>query len=101
MIINNVFLYRSIIENYKYKFIYGFDFEFIDFFSYFEECFYFIEDVIESGGSVFVYCFMGCFRSVIIAIVYFMYKNKIIYEEVLEIVKNKRLMVCFNEGFIF
>lgn len=98
--INNVPLHRSITENYKYKFIYGLDLEFTDLLSHFEECFHFIEDATESGGSVLVHCLMGCSRSATIAIAYLMYKNKITYEEALEIVKNKRPMVCPNEGFI-
>ena len=98
--INNVPLHRSVTENYKYKFIYGFDLEFTDLLSHFEECIHFIEDAAEDGGGVLIHCLMGCSRSATIVIAYLMYKNKVTYAEALETVKSRRPMVCPNEGFV-
>ncbi|XP_048738344.1 dual specificity protein phosphatase 12-like isoform X1 [Ostrea edulis] len=98
--INNVPLHRSVTEKYNYKFVYGMDLEFTDLLSHFEECFHFIEDASDTGGSVLVHCMMGCSRSATIVIAYLMNKNKATYEESLELVKGRRPMVCPNEGFV-
>ncbi|XP_062598658.1 dual specificity protein phosphatase 12-like [Saccostrea cucullata] len=98
--INNVPLHRSYTDTYKYKFVYGFDLEFTDLLSHFEECFEFIDDALDNRGGVLVHCMMGCSRSATIVIAYLMNKKKLSYSEALELVKSMRPMVSPNDGFV-
>jgi protein-tyrosine phosphatase len=55
---------------------------------------------IDRADKVYIHCHAGISRSASIVIGYFMYKNKISYEESYNIVKKKRNKIYPNDGFI-
>ncbi|XP_069121339.1 dual specificity protein phosphatase 12-like [Argopecten irradians] len=96
--VNNSPLPKSVSEQFKYKFIHGFDLEFTDLLNYFEECIKFIDEGIRYG-SVLVHCLAGCSRSATMVIAYLMKKKEMSYGEALGFVRKCRSIVHPNEGF--
>ncbi|XP_033732620.1 dual specificity protein phosphatase 12-like [Pecten maximus] len=96
--VNNSPLPKSVSEQFKYKFIHGFDLEFTDLLNYFEECIKFIDEGIRYG-SVLVHCLAGCSRSATMVIAYLMKKKQMGYGEALGFVRQRRSIVHPNEGF--
>jgi len=67
-----------------------------DLFPYFQEAI----DFIDSSDRILVHCAGGMSRSAAIVIAYLMVKNKWKYQNACEFVKEKRAIVCPNEGFV-
>jgi protein-tyrosine phosphatase len=60
----------------------------------------FITNAIDNGGKVYIHCMSGRSRSVTIAVAYFMSKENVETDNLLEIIRNKRDIICPNKGFI-
>jgi len=71
-----------------------------DLLSNFEECHQFIDRAFEAGSCILVHCAAGVSRSATIVISYIMKKKRMPYEEAYHFVKEKRLIISPNEGFI-
>lgn len=67
---------------------------------YFDQCYSFIDQAIESGGGVLVHCFMGVSRSVTIVVAYLMRKHGIGFSKAMELVKSRRPQAMPNFGFV-
>ncbi|CAN8269612.1 unnamed protein product [Cochlearia groenlandica] len=67
---------------------------------YFDECFSFMDEAIESGGGVLVHCFMGVSRSVTIVVAYLMKKHGMSFTKAMELVKSRRPQASPNFGFV-
>ncbi|KAJ6261319.1 Tyrosine-protein phosphatase [Drechslerella dactyloides] len=59
----------------------------------------FIDNAINSGGSVFVHCAMGISRSATICAAYLIFKKQIPTETALDIIRETRPCICPNLGF--
>lgn len=66
---------------------------------YFEDAHKFIDEHINKGESILVHCKAGISRSATIIISYLMKKQKIKYNESIEIVRKKRKKIDPNLGF--
>lgn len=66
---------------------------------HFGECFEFISGHIKKG-PVLVHCAAGVSRSATIVIYYIMRSNRWTFAKSLQFVKQKRSVICPNEGFI-
>lgn len=96
--VNNSPLPKSVSEQFKYKFVHGFDLEFTDLLTYFEGCIKFIDEGIRYG-SVLVHCLMGCSRSATMVIAYMMKRREMSFGEAFGFVRKSRPIVHPNEGF--
>ncbi|AEE74344.1 MAPK phosphatase 2 [Arabidopsis thaliana] len=67
---------------------------------YFDECYSFIDQAIQSGGGVLVHCFMGMSRSVTIVVAYLMKKHGMGFSKAMELVRSRRHQAYPNPGFI-
>ncbi|KAL1211807.1 Dual specificity protein phosphatase 1B [Cardamine amara subsp. amara] len=67
---------------------------------YFDECYSFIDEAIQSGGAVLVHCFMGMSRSVTIVVAYLMKKHGMSFSKAMELVRSRRPQALPNFGFI-
>jgi protein-tyrosine phosphatase len=67
---------------------------------HFDECNKFIGHHLESGGRVLVHCRMGVSRSATIVIAYLMASGFISYRKAFDHVKERRIKVSPNLGFI-
>ena len=56
-------------------------------------------EFIENSDKVYIHCMQGISRSASIVIAYFMWKNKLSYDDALKLVKKQRPIVKPNEGF--
>lgn len=66
---------------------------------YFDECYEFIDEVVEGGGKVLVHCAYGVSRSATIVIAYLIKKYGVTYDKAYEKVKHMRDVIEPNEGF--
>ncbi|CAG7878269.1 unnamed protein product [Brassica rapa] len=87
-------------DDFVYKVIEVVDRSETDLTVYFDECYSFIDQAIESGGGVLVHCFMGISRSVTIVVAYLMRKHGIGFSKAMEIVKSRRPQALPNFGFV-
>ncbi|XP_010436083.1 PREDICTED: dual specificity protein phosphatase 1B isoform X2 [Camelina sativa] len=87
-------------NDFVYKVIEVVDREETDLTVYFDECFSFIDQAIQSGGGVLVHCFMGMSRSVTIVVAYLMKKHGMGFSKAMELVKSRRPQALPNSGFI-
>ncbi|EOA31511.1 hypothetical protein CARUB_v10014699mg [Capsella rubella] len=87
-------------DDFVYKVIEVVDREETDLTVYFDECFSFIDQAIQSGGGVLVHCFMGMSRSVTIVVAYLMKKHGMGFSKAMELVKSRRPQALPNFGFI-
>ncbi|XP_010464177.1 PREDICTED: dual specificity protein phosphatase 1B [Camelina sativa] len=87
-------------NDFVYKVIEVVDREETDLTVYFDECFTFIDQAIQSGGGVLVHCFMGMSRSVTIVVAYLMKKHGMSFSKAMELVKSRRPQALPNSGFI-
>ncbi|XP_010486100.1 PREDICTED: dual specificity protein phosphatase 1B isoform X2 [Camelina sativa] len=87
-------------NDFVYKVIEVVDREETDLTVYFDECFSFIDQAIQSGGGVLVHCFMGMSRSVTIVVAYLMKKYGMSFSKAMELVKSRRPQALPNSGFI-
>ncbi|KAH3756047.1 leucine rich repeat protein [Pelomyxa schiedti] len=67
---------------------------------HFSTCHKFIDEARDSGTAVLVHCAAGISRSATIVTSYVMYKNNLGWQEALDFVKKRRLIVCPNIGFV-
>ncbi|KAJ9575752.1 hypothetical protein L9F63_007398 [Diploptera punctata] len=65
-----------------------------------DECFYFIDNALNSGGRVYVHCNAGVSRSPSVVIAYLMKTKTVSYEQAFLQVKQKRHVINPNPGFI-
>jgi hypothetical protein len=86
--------------SYIWKFIDVLDFEHEDLLSHFEDCFDFVDEVVEQGGKVLIHCAAGVSRSPTVMVGYVMYKKKMSAEEAMAFVKEKRAWINPNPGFL-
>jgi protein-tyrosine phosphatase len=78
-----------------------YDLETEDIYSAFEPATNFIHDALESGGAVYVHCFMGISRSPTIVAAYLLkYKGFKTVEETLAFLQKIRSCVSPNDGFV-
>ncbi|KAF5741202.1 hypothetical protein HS088_TW10G00197 [Tripterygium wilfordii] len=87
-------------NDFVYKVISVMDNKDTDIRKYFDECFSFVDEAKEKGGSVLVHCFVGRSRSVSIVVAYLMKKHGMSVSEALEYVRNRRPEAAPNSGFI-
>jgi len=90
------YLHQKFPKNYKYLKLPLIDRPKQDLFAHLQDAF----DYIDSGEKVLVHCAGGMSRSASIVIAYVMVKNKWKYEETYKFLKEKRPIVCPNEGFV-
>lgn len=84
----------------KYKFIEAYDMPSFNMKNIFNECFIYIENIRLMNRRVFVHCNAGISRSPTIVIAYVMRYFKIGFEDAFKIVKEKRMTIDPNAGFI-
>uniref|UniRef100_A0A1J3I921 Dual specificity protein phosphatase 1B n=1 Tax=Noccaea caerulescens TaxID=107243 RepID=A0A1J3I921_NOCCA len=87
-------------DDFVYKVIEVVDRSETDLTVYFDECFSFMEQAIQSGGGVLVHCFMGISRSVTIVVAYLMKKHGMGYSKAMQLVRSRRSQACPNLGFV-
>lgn len=87
-------------SNCKYKIVNVDDWHEEDLSQHFHDCFSFIDDGMQAGGSVLVHCLAGISRSPAIVIGYLMYKDGLTLDEAYNIVKEKRPLIGPNSGFL-
>jgi protein-tyrosine phosphatase len=68
-------------------------------YDYFKRCIDFIDRAIESGGNVYVHCFMGISRSPTIVAAYLIQKHNMTASKALQFIQNIRSIVDPNDGF--
>lgn len=83
-----------------YSFIEALDLPEFDMRQVFQQSAQLINDIRDSGGSVFVHCNAGVSRSAAIIIAYLMEKEKLPYLQAVELLKQARPCVKPNDGFI-
>lgn len=83
-----------------YSFIEALDLPEFDMRPVFQQSAQLINDIRNSGGSVFVHCNAGVSRSAVIVIAYLMEKEKLPYLQAVELLKQARPCVKPNDGFI-
>lgn len=83
-----------------YSFIEALDLPEFDMRPVFQQSAQLINDIRDSGGSVFVHCNAGVSRSATIVIAYLMEKEKLPYLQAVELLKQARPCVKPNDGFI-
>ena len=64
-----------------------------------EQTYDIIDDHLSKGDRVLIHCFMGASRSAAVIIYYLMRKYNIIYEQALEYVSKKRILVNLTPSF--
>ncbi|XP_020889395.1 dual specificity protein phosphatase 1B isoform X3 [Arabidopsis lyrata subsp. lyrata] len=87
-------------DDFVYKVIEVVDRDETDLTVYFDECFSFIDQAIQSGGGVLVHCFMGMSRSVTIVVAFLMKKHGLGFSKAMELVRSRRHQAFPNSGFI-
>ncbi|ESQ49435.1 hypothetical protein EUTSA_v10021629mg [Eutrema salsugineum] len=87
-------------DDFVYKVIEVVDRSETDLTVYFDECFSFMDQAIQSGGGVLVHCFMGISRSVTIVVAYLMKKHGMSFSKAMELVRSRRPQASPNCGFI-
>jgi len=90
------YLHQKFPKDYKYFKLPLVDRVTQDLFPHFQEAM----DFIDSSDRVLVHCAGGMSRSAAVVIAFLMIKNKWKYQQAFEYVKEKRPIVCPNEGFI-
>lgn len=83
-----------------YSFIEALDLPEFDMRPVFQQSAQLINDIRDSGGSVFVHCNAGVSRSAAIVIAYLMEKEKLPYLQAVELLQQARPCVKPNDGFI-
>ncbi|XP_028842161.1 dual specificity protein phosphatase 19b [Denticeps clupeoides] len=68
--------------------------------SYFPECFEFIDQAREQGGTVLLHCNAGVSRSASVAVGYLMSRESLPFEEAFDAVKRARPCIQPNPGFL-
>lgn len=87
-------------KNFKYKFIEAYDLPSFNMTNIFDECFKYFENIRLMDRRVFVHCNAGISRSPTIIIAYVMRYFKIGFEDSFKLVKEKRMTINPNAGFI-
>ncbi|KAI5065217.1 hypothetical protein GOP47_0019912 [Adiantum capillus-veneris] len=87
-------------SDFKYKSVQVRDSADVDLGEHFDECFAFIDEARQSGGSVLVHCFAGKSRSVTVVVAYLMKTYGMNFTEALDLVRSKRPQAAPNPGFI-
>jgi protein tyrosine phosphatase len=59
-----------------------------------------VNEEIKSGNKIYVHCSAGVSRSSTMVISYFMYKDKLTFEDSFQFVKSKRSIICPNSSFV-
>jgi protein-tyrosine phosphatase len=67
---------------------------------YLDPCVDFIDEVVKTGGKVYVHCFAGISRSSTVVIYYLMKYHKMRFSDAFDLVKKKRPVACPNFGFL-
>lgn len=87
-------------EDFKYKFIEAYDLPSFNMKSIFHKCFLFIDSIRLLNRRVFVHCNAGISRSPTIVIAYVMRHLQMGFEDAFKLVKQKRLTISPNAGFV-
>jgi protein-tyrosine phosphatase len=87
-------------KSFNYKVIPIKDDSDMDISQYFKECLEFIDSELDSLEGCFVHCKRGVSRSATIVIAYLMWKLKNTFQEAFTYLKEKRLVICPNNGFV-
>lgn len=87
-------------KDFLYKFIEAYDLPSFDMKNIFSECFLYIENIRIMDRRVFVHCNAGISRSPTIVIAYVMKHLKISFSEAFEFVKQTRITINPNAGFV-
>ncbi|KAJ6247129.1 mkpa protein [Anaeramoeba flamelloides] len=70
-----------------------------DILKYISKSNFYIDQVIEQGGSILVHCVAGISRSAAIVIAYLMHKKGLNYDDAYKLVKEKREIISPNLSF--
>ena len=76
------------------------DFENYNMSEHFSEAISYIDKVEKSNGKVLVYCQMGMNRSATVCIAYLIAKKKMKFLEAVKTVREKRIKILTNKGFL-
>ena len=76
------------------------DFENYDMSKHFSEAVSYIDEVQKANGKVLVYCKMGMNRSATVCVAYLITKKKMKFLEAVTAVKEKRIKIMTNKGFL-
>lgn len=87
-------------NDFKYKFIEAYDLPSFNMNNIFDECFLYIENIRLMGRRVFIHCNAGISRSPTIVIAYVMKHLKIGFEHAFKLVKETRMTINPNAGFL-
>lgn len=87
-------------EKYKYLHLPLHDRDNFEIKMYLDPCVDYIDEVIKSGGKVYVHCFAGISRSSTVVIYYLMKYHKMRFSDAFDLVKKKRPVACPNFGFL-
>ncbi|XP_060852471.1 dual specificity protein phosphatase 19 [Rhopalosiphum padi] len=87
-------------NNFMYKFIEAYDLPSFNMNSIFDECFLYIENIRLQSRRIFIHCNAGISRSPTIVIAYVMKHLKVDFEHAFKLVKETRLTINPNAGFL-
>lgn len=87
-------------ENIEYKFIKAYDLPSFNMKNIFDECFTYLENIRLLNRRVYVHCNAGISRSPTIIIAYVMRHLKVYFDDAFKLVKEKRLSINPNAGFV-